>query len=68
MAYVQAAVYDAVTRSTASSAVRQLAVNGAGRSPRAAVITAAYTTLVFYLPAQALAYERHTDCRRTPSR
>src|ERR1051325_10128705 len=54
MAYVQGAVYDAVTAIKGRYApYHQLAVNADGASPRAAVAAAAYTTLAYYFPAQA---------------
>jgi hypothetical protein len=54
MAYVQAAVYDAVTAiSGRYTPYHDLGVNARGASPRAAVAAAAYTTLSYYFPAQA---------------
>jgi len=53
MAYVQAAVYDAVTAISGRYTPYHLGVNVPGASPRAAVAAAAYTTLSYYFPAQA---------------
>ncbi|MGZ4415908.1 MAG: vanadium-dependent haloperoxidase, partial [Gaiellaceae bacterium] len=54
MSYVQAAVYDAVTTIDGRYVPYQkFGINAAGASPRAAVASAAYTTLSYYFPAQA---------------
>jgi hypothetical protein len=54
MAYVQAAVYDAVTAINHRYVpYHAFGVSAAGASPRAAVAAAAYTTLSYYFPAQA---------------
>ena len=56
MAYVQAAVYDAVTAIKGRyTPYHSLGVSVQGASPRAAVASAAYTTLSYYFPAQAAA-------------
>jgi hypothetical protein len=55
MSYVQAAVYDAVTTIKGRyTPYRSLGINVPGASPRAAVAAAAYTTLSYYFPAQAV--------------
>lgn len=56
MAYVQAAVYDAVTAIEGRyKPYHSLGVTVPGASPRAAVASAAYSTLLYYFPAQAAA-------------
>src|SRR3954454_9238344 len=55
MAYVQAAVYDAVTTTNGRYLpYHALALTAPGASPRAAVASAAYTTLAYYFPDQAV--------------
>ena len=55
MSYVQAAVYDAVTTIKGRyTPYRSLGIKAPGASPRAAVAAAAYTTLSYYFPAQAV--------------
>jgi len=54
MTYVQAAVYDAVVAATGKGTpYRKLKVTIPGASPRAAVASAAYSTLMYFFPAQA---------------
>jgi PAP2 superfamily len=54
MTYVQAAVYDAVAATTGKGTpYRKLKVSIPGASPRAAVASAAYSTLSYFFPAQA---------------
>jgi hypothetical protein len=54
MTYVQAAVYDAVAAIKGKDdAYRKLKLSLPGASPRAAVASAAYSTLVYFFPAQA---------------
>ena len=54
MSYVQAAVYDAVTAIKGRyKPYHSIGLTAPGASPRAAVASAAYTTLAYYFPAQA---------------
>jgi hypothetical protein len=65
MTYVQAAVYDAIaaTKSNSKDApYRKLKVSIPGASPRAAAASAAYSTLVYFFPAQAATLtSKYTD-------
>ena len=72
MTYVQAAVYDAVAAIRGSDGkgkdrpYRELGFSARGASPRVAVASAAYSTLVYYFPAQAATLtSTYTDYLRT---
>ncbi len=72
MTYVQAAVYDAVAAIRGSDGkgndrpYRKLGFSIPGASARAAVASAAYSTLVYYFPAQAATLtSTYTDYLRT---
>ncbi len=65
MTYVQAAVYDAIIATNGKSKYapyRKLKVSIPGASPRAAAASAAYSTLVYFFPAQAATLtSKYTD-------
>ena len=65
MSYVQAAVYDAVTAIKGRyKPYHSIGLTAPGASPRAAVASAAYTTLAYYFPAQAASLD--DDVHRLP--